>query len=63
MIIMVVINEESQPLSVFGGSEDLRHVAGVVAADFDLLHRVSFAVNWAREHSFIKLMVVVVGSC
>ena len=45
MIIMVVINEESQPLSVFGGSEDLRHVAGLVAADLDLLHRVSFAVN------------------
>ena len=45
MIIMVVIKEVIQPLSVFGGSEDLRHVAGLVAADLDLLHRVSFAVN------------------
>ena len=45
MVIMVVIKEVIQPLSVFGGSKDLRHVAGLVAADIDLLHRVSFAVN------------------
>ena len=33
------------PLCVFGGSEDLGHVAGLVAADVDLLHRVPLAID------------------